>query len=81
MLPAAGEQWLIRKIGNSWYLDSRVAFQDPKMNLREEEGTTGLGSSGPTYIIGSKVYVGNGHIDLLEKIAELEQRVADLEGQ
>ena len=80
VLPAVGEQWLIRRIGNSWYLDSRVAFQDPKMNLREKEGTTGVGSSGPTYVVGSEIYVGNEHLDLLEKIAELEQRIADLEG-
>lgn len=51
------------------------------MNLRDKEGTTAVGSSGPTYVIGSEVYVGNEHLNLLEKIAELEQRIADLEGQ
>lgn len=81
VLPAVGEQWLVRKINQAWYLDSRLAFQDPKMNLREKEGTTGLGASGPTYVIGSEVYVGHEHLNLLEKIAELEQRIADLEGQ
>lgn len=80
VLPAVGEQWLVRKIDHSWYLDSRIAFQDPKMNLREQEGTTGIGSSGPTYVIGSEVYVGADHLNLLEKLAELEQRIADLEG-
>lgn len=80
VLPAVGEQWLVRRIDSSWYLDARVAFQDPKMNLREKEGTTGLGSSGPTYVIGSEVYVGKDHLNLLEKIAELEQRISDLEG-
>lgn len=81
VLPAVGEQWLVRRIENSWYLDGRLAFQDPKMNLRDKEGTTAVGSSGPTYVIGSEVYVGNEHLNLLEKIAELEQRIADLEGQ
>lgn len=80
VLPAVGEQWLVRRIGEFWYLDSRVAFQDPKMNLRDEEGTTGVGSSGPTYVIGSKVYVGADHLDLLAVIEDLQQRVADLEG-
>lgn len=79
ILPAVGEQWLIRKIGHAWYLDARVAFQDPRMNLRDEEGTTGIGSSGPTYIIGSKVYVGNDHQDLLEIIADLTARIEELE--
>ena len=81
VLPAVGAQWLVRRIENSWYLDGRLAFQDPKMNLRDKEGTTAVGSSGPTYVIGSEVYVGNEHLNLLEKIAELEQRIADLEGQ
>lgn len=81
VLPAVGEQWLVRRIDNSWFLDARVAFQDPKMNLREKEGTTAVGSSGPTYVVGSEVYVGPEHLNLLEKIAELEQRIADLEGQ
>lgn len=81
VVPAVGEQWLVRRIGESWFLDGRVAFQDPKMNLRDKEGTTGLGSSGPTYVVGSEVYVGPDHLALLEKIAELEQRIADLEGQ
>ena len=81
MLPAVGEQWLVRKINQTWYLDSRLAFQDPKMNLRDKEGTTAVGSSGPTYVVGSQIYVGPDHLDLLEKIAELEQRIADLEGQ
>lgn len=80
VLPAVGEQWLVRRMDHTWYLDSRVAYQDPKMNLREVEGTTGFGSSGPTYVIGSDIYVGNEHLNLLEKIAELEQRIADLEG-
>lgn len=78
-VPAIGEQWLLRKIGRGWYLDSRVAIQDPKMNLRQEEGTTGVGSSGPTYIVGSSVHVGPEHLDLLAKIAELEQRIQELE--
>lgn len=81
VLPAVGEQWLVRKINQTWYLDSRLAFQDPKMNLRDKEGTTAVGSSGPTYVVGSQIYVGPDHLDLLEKIAELEQRIADLEGQ
>lgn len=80
VLPAVGEQWLVRRIDSFWYLDARVAFQDPKMNLRQVEGTTGVGSSGPTYIVGKQVFVGNEHLDLLEKIAELEQRISDLEG-
>ena len=80
VVPAVGEHWQVRRIGDSWFLDSRVAFQDPKMNLREKEGTTGVGSSGPTYVVGSEVYVGPDHLDLLAKIAELEQRIADLEG-
>lgn len=78
-LPAVGEQWLVRKIGHSWYLDSRVAFQDPRMNFRDEQGTTGVGSSGPTYIIGKKVYVGNDHHDLLEIIEDLTARIEALE--
>lgn len=79
VLPAVGEQWLVRKIDHSWFLVARLAFQDPKMNLREEEGTTGVGSSGPTYIVGSRILVGNEHIDLLEVIKDLQQRIADLE--
>lgn len=79
VVPAVGEQWQVRRVGDSWFLDARVAFQDPRMNLREKEGTTGIGSSGPTYIVGSGVYVGPDHLDLLEKIAELEQRIEDLE--
>lgn len=78
-VPTVGEQWLVRRINNSWFLDGRVAFQDPKMNLRDKEGTTGIGSSGPTYVLGSEVYVGQEHLDLLSKIAELEQRISDLE--
>lgn len=78
-LPAVGEQWLIRKIDHTWYLDSRVAFQDPKMNLRDEEGTTGVGSSGPTYIVGSKVYIGHDHHDLLAIIKDLTERIEELE--
>ena len=81
ILPAVGEQWLIRKIDHTWYLDARVAFQDPRMNLRDEEGTTGYGSSGPTYIIGSKVYVGSDHQDLLEIIADLTARIEELESR
>lgn len=79
VVPAVGEQWLVRKIDQSWFLDSRVAFQDPKMNLRGREGTTGFGSSGPTYVTGSEVYVGSDQLDLLAKLSELEQRIADLE--
>lgn len=79
VLPAVGEQWLVRKIDHSWFLTSRIAFQDPKMNLREEQGTTGVGSSGPTYIVGSRILVGNEHIDLLKVIEELQQRITDLE--
>ena len=79
VVPAVGEQWQVRRVGDSWFLDARVAFQDPRMNLREKEGTTGIGSSGPTYIVGSGVYVGPDHLDLLEKIAELEHRIEDLE--
>ena len=79
-LPAVGEQWMVRRIDHSWYLVARLAFQDPKMNLRDEPGTTAIGSSGPTYVVGSRVLVGNEHVDLLEKIAELEQRISDLEG-
>lgn len=78
-LPAVGEQWLVRRIDTSWYLVSRVAFQDPKMNLRDEEGTTGIGSSGPTYMIGSKIYVGNDHLDLIDTIEQLQRRISDLE--
>lgn len=79
VLPAVGEQWLVRRIDHAWFLVSRVAFQDPKMNLREKEGTTALGSSGPTYIVGSKVYVGNDHEDLLAIIADLQGRLSALE--
>lgn len=78
-LPAVGEQWLVRRMDYSWYLVARVAFQDPRMDLREREGTTALGSSGPTYIIGDKVYVGNDHRDLLAIIDDLQARIEELE--
>lgn len=55
VIPKVGEQWLIQKLGQTWYLDDKTDFQDPRVLLPPEEGLTAIGGSGPTYIVGERV--------------------------
>lgn len=54
-IPAVGEQWVVRRMGLSWFLESKTNFLDPKTALPPAEGLTALGSTGPTYLVGSEI--------------------------
>jgi len=71
VIPSLGEQWIIERTSDSWFLCDRLDFQDARVNLPWEEGLTALGGVGPTYLVGSRVilpsaaYFGDGQIRLL----------------
>jgi hypothetical protein len=54
-IPKIGEQWVVGRFANQWYLDYKVAFQDARLNLPMEEGMTVIGRDGPTQLVGSRV--------------------------
>lgn len=72
-IPAKGEQWIIKKNANAWYLDERTIFQDARANLPAVEGLSAYGSSGPTYVMGKTV-----HLPSSFYIGEYEARINDI---
>lgn len=57
LIPAKGEQWIIKKNSNAWYLHERTVFQDARANLPPVPGLSAYGSSGPTYLMGESVHL------------------------
>lgn len=55
--PAPDEQWMAVRDNSQWTLEKRLPFQDPKLLYPAVPGTTVMGSSGPTVLLGSQIIV------------------------
>jgi len=71
-IPVLGEQWVVKRSSrDSWVLVSKTPHMDDRFGLDPVQGLTALGSSGPTYLVGSPVVLpqitnlGTGQIRLL----------------
>lgn len=68
VVPNVGEQWMVQKNGIDWYLEDKLDFNDARTSLPPEVGLTAIGTTGPTYVMGSRVqlasetYVGSNRI-------------------
>lgn len=56
-IPSVGEQWIVERLGNSWFLKSKTDWNDSRVtDFPNEEGMDVLGSgNGPTYLTGARV--------------------------